>query len=654
MNIMNVMNKISLMKYFWFTVILLFTYSVPQDSFSQSLIIEEIKIVHKDTKSFDDDILISALGVNESDAFESSVLSSNIYKLQKFYFDNGFFDAKIDTALRYDPDEKEVFIDIIIYENEHFKIDTLRYTGIGNISENAEKLLSKINTTAEGQYYDRSEISQQGNEITDMLQNNGYMNARIKPDSGIVIKRYAGVSPNKLSVYINFTGADTVFYFGKTGISISDNKYGVDKELLKEEIEYEKDEIYSKEKLLESEGNMTKVPIVQSARIKPDKINNNKVDFISEIILNDKTEIGPYAKAIVIDNVFYAGGGVQYLNKYFSEGGKVLNLSLDALINSFDDYRFELSTEITQPNVFNNRSFLTDKITIGFYNIGLTKNYYLGNLISYLQTFPEKTFYKNTSLDFITEFVRFKEEDSDIQPFTVFNSILSATLVHDNTNKVFSPSRGFFHSITVGSGGLIPKLIINAFEPDLYYSQYLKLFTSNNLYYNLSRVPGGTVFASKFMVGDIIEYGSGERVVPLQPFYKFYSGGSNSVRGWNAKTNGVTSNTSDGGNFLIEGSFEIRRQPFLGSEDFKKNITAVVFFDYGNVWLSDEDFRFDQIALAVGFGARYNLPFGPVRVDFGFKLFDPATGANQRWLYNDFGNLFGNRFVVHFGIGEAF
>jgi outer membrane protein assembly factor BamA len=308
MNIMNVMNKISLMKYFWFTVILLFTYSVPQDSFSQSLIIEEIKIVHKDTKSFDDDILISALGVNESDAFESSVLSSNIYKLQKFYFDNGFFDAKIDTALRYDPDEKEVFIDIIIYENEHFRIDTLRYTGIGNISENAEKLLSKINTTAEGQYYDRSEISQQGNEITDMLQNNGYMNARIKPDSGIVIKRYAGVSPNKLSVYINFTGADTVFYFGKTGISISDNKYGVDKELLEEEIEYEKDEIYSKEKLLESEGNMTKVPIVQSARIKPDKINNNKVDFISEIILNDKTEIGPYAKAIVIDNVFYAGG----------------------------------------------------------------------------------------------------------------------------------------------------------------------------------------------------------------------------------------------------------------------------------------------------------------------------------------------------------
>lgn len=630
------------------------TVIIPKVSYSQFLFIEEIKVIHKDTESFNDGVLISALGLSESDQYESSVLSSNIYKLQKFYFDNGFFDAKIDTSVRYDYDENEVFIDIIVYENTHYRIDSLIYTGLDNISEETKKLLSKINTTKESNFYNRSEISQQGNEIADMLQNNGYMNARIKPDSGTIIKKYASSNPQKLSVYLNFSGADTIFYFRKTNIEIAANKYGVDKDLLREKIEYKEGEIYSKEKKLNSENNMTKTAIVQSARLIPFGTTDNKVDLTAEINLNDKTEISPYGKAIVINNLFYAGGGVQYINKYFLSGGKILNLSFDALINSFDNYRFEFSTEITQPNVFNKRSFLTDKVTVGFYNIDVTRNYYLGNLISYLQSFPENTFYKNASLDFTTEFVRFKEENTDVDPFTVFNTILSATFVHDNTNNVFSPSSGFFHSITAGSGGLIPKLIINAFMPDLYYSQYVKLFTSNNYYYNMSKVPGGTVLATKFMVGDIIEYGSGERLIPLQPFYKFYSGGSNSLRGWNAKTNGVTSNTANGGNFLVEGSFEIRRKLFGGAEDFRKNITAVVFFDYGNVWQTDEDFRFDQIAMAVGFGVRYNLPIGPVRVDFGFKLYDPATGANERWLYNDFANIFGNRFVVHFGIGEAF
>jgi outer membrane protein assembly factor BamA len=398
---------------------------------------------------------------------------------------------------------------------------------------------------------------------------------------------------------------------------------------------------------------MTKIPIVQSARISTGNITGNKVDFEAEIILNNKTEIGPYGEATVIDNTFYAGGGVQYINKYFLSGGKVLNFSLDALINSIDINRIEFSTSVTQPHAFNRNSYLVDKITLGLYNVEDSKNYYLGNLLSYIQTFTDYTFYNNTSVDLTLELLRSNYNDFNVIDQTLLNTLLSATIIHDNTNKVFSPSKGFYHSLTFGSGGLFPKFIINTFQPDLYYSQYLKLFTSNNFYFNLSKQPGNSVFATKFLVGDIIEYGSGDRLVPLPPFYKFFSGGSSSVRGWGAKDNGVLTNTNDGGDFLLEGSFELRRRFFPGAEDFKKNISGVFFLDYGNVWQTDEDFRFDQIALAIGFGVRYNVLIGPVRVDFGFKLYDPSTGTNA-WLINDFANIFVNRFVIHFGIGEAF
>jgi len=622
-------------------------------SYSQLLTIEEITVKHSDTESFSDDELISELGLKESDVYKSSVLGENIYKLQKFYFDNGFFDTEIDTAVKYDLLNEEVFVEIIVKENKHYRIDSLIYSGLDTIPENIRKLFMKIKKIKSGDFYDKVLISLQTGEIIDMLQNNGYMNARLKQDSGTVVRKHVNTSPPYLTVTVHIDGADSMFYFGKTSINIPDNKYGVGKELLEYEIEYKEGDIYSKEKKLLSESNMSRIPIVQSARISPGSTVNGKTDFKAEIILNKKNEITPYANTIIIDNIFYAGGGAQYINKYLFGGGEIFNLTFDALINSLDINRIELSAALTKPHIFNNRSYITDKITLGLYNVENSKNYYFGNLTSLIQTFRDYTFYNNASLDLTEELIRFEYDDVSGPPQTVFNTLLSTTFVHDNTNDVFSPSKGFFHSITVGSGGLIPKLVINAFKPDVYYSQYIKLFTSNNFYFNISPKPRNTVLAAKLMVGDIIEYGSGDRLIPLPSFYKFYSGGSSSVRGWSAKDNGILVNTLDGGDFLIEGSLEIRRKLFPGADNFKKNISAAFFFDYGNVWPADEDFRFDQIALAVGLGVRYNLFIGPVRLDFGFKLYDPMTGANA-WLFNDFGNMFGNRFVVHFGIGEAF
>ena len=91
---------------------------------------------------------------------------------------------------------------------------------------------------------------------------------------------------------------------------------------------------------------------------------------------------------------------------------------------------------------------------------------------------------------------------------------------------------------------------------------------------------------------------------------------------------------------------------FPGKDNFLKNISGAFFLDYGNVWESDKDFRFNQIALAIGFGVRYNLFIGPIRVDFGFKLYDPLD--KDKWLFNNFSRIFKDKFAIQFGIGEAF
>ncbi|MEO8665148.1 MAG: BamA/TamA family outer membrane protein [Ignavibacteria bacterium] len=638
------------LKYFCIFILLLSLQSDIPAQQTPEIEIGEIAFTPEGKLTFDNDVLLSQTGIKEGDLYDINIFESSVTKLQKFYFDNGFFNAEIDTTLKFDPEDNVINIKYIVREKQRYKIDSLIYTGLENIGPEVSVKISRLKTLKAKQPYNKILIIQLSNEIVDLLQNNGYINARIKADSGTIIKKYDLPSEKFATVTVGFEGADTLYYFGKTNITIEKNVYNVSEELLREEITYKEGELYDKRKKLNSERGMSKVAIVQSARIEVEASNGNKVDFDAKIKLNKKNEIVPYIKGATIENRFFIGGGSQYTDRYFWGGGRVLTIELDALYNSIKINRFELSSTFTQPNIFNNRTALSDKLTVGLYNLEDSKNYYLGNLTTLNYLLSEKTFYNNAFFDLNLELVRFKFDKDSSNLLNLFHSLLSGTFVHDNTNNVLNPSKGFYHSISVGNAGLLPKLIVPLFS-NLFYSQFFKSFTSNKFYFKAS---SSAVLATKFEVGDIIEYGSGEKIVPVQSIYRFFSGGSSSLRGWRAKANGVLVDKNEGGKFLVEGSFELRKKLFPGADNFKKNIKAAFFLDYGNVWEDDEDFKINQIALAIGFGVRYDLFVGPIRVDFGFKLYDPLDSQGEKWLFSNFGRIFKDKFAVHFGIGEAF
>lgn len=598
--------------------------------------VDEVEFVYKGTTNFDDGVLSDVVGINKVDVFTQGVLAEDIFKLQKFYFDNGFFDTKVDTLVKYNLKDKEVNVQFTIEENKQYRIDSLIYYGLENISPEARSAMDSIKSISEKTHYNKVLIIQQTNRIVDMLQNSGYMKATTRLDKGTVITKYQ----DGCTVNIYFEYADTIFYFGKTKIKINENVYDVDEDLLYERIEYNEGDRYSKEVRLMTERNMSRLAIIQSARAEVESIDGNKANFLINVNLAKKTEITPFITGTNVDNRFFFGGGVQYINKYFLSGGKVLNLTGSALINSFDINRFEFSAAITQPYLFNNRSTLTNKLTLGLYNLEQYRNYYAGNLTKLNYFISEKTFYNNASLDLNEEIVRFKYYERD-STLNLFNSILSLTFTHDNTNDAFSPSSGLFHSITAGSAGFLSKLAIEGLGWNLNYSQYAKVYTTNRFYLRIGSKKSDPVLATQFKVGSIFEYGTGDKLVPVQPIYKFFSGGGSSLRGWNAQENGMVDTTSNGGNFLFEGSFEIRKDLFPRAKGFMKNIGAVVFLDYGNIWGKASDFEFPQIALSIGAGIRYNLFIGPVRFDVGYKLYDPS----KREL---------SKFAFHFGIGQAF
>ncbi len=643
--ILHILKRYSIILSFLFLLICI------RNIYGQSYEIDEVNFVHRDTMTFDDNTLSDVVAITKEVLYKPKMLNDDVSKLKKFYFDNGFFDVNVDTTVTYNNDLGNVVISFIILEKKHYRIDSLLYSGLEKLSQELTLRVDSIKFIKGNDFYNKVLIIQQANVIIDLLQNEGYMNAGFKQDSGTIIIKH----DSSVSVHLNFERIDTIYKFGKTIINIKDNVYGVNESIFPKAITFKEGDLYRKSEMLSTERHMSQYAIVQSSRLQLDSANTGvTVDFTANISLNKKYELTPYIEATNIDNNFYAGGGALYVNRYFLGGGKLFTITAHGLFNSIKLNRAEFIAAVTQPYAFNINTTLTDKITIGLYNLDGFKNYYAGNLTTLNYFISEHTFYNNAVMDLDEEMVWFKYNNGITGSLTQFNSFLSATIIHDNTNSLTSPSKGFYHSFTVGNAGLIPSLIINLFGKNVFYSQFVKFITANRFYIDLSKQPSSFVLATKFNVGDIIEYGSNSRLLPVLPIYRFFSGGSNSLRGWNARTNGIVADTKRGGNFQLEGSIELRKNLFPRSQSFTKNIGAAVFFDYGNIWETHKYFRFNQIAMDVGFGIRYNLFIGPVRLDIGWKLFNPSDQHNEKWLFSNFSNLFRDKMAITFGIGQAF
>ena len=115
---------------------------------------------------------------------------------------------------------------------------------------------------------------------------------------------------------------------------------------------------------------------------------------------------------------------------------------------------------------------------------------------------------------------------------------------------------------------------------------------------------------------------------------RFFSGGSNSVRGFDYKELGPLDADGDptGGLSWSELSAELRFPIWW-------LFGGVVFFDAGQVQLAPNDWDPDGFETAIGTGLRFGTPIGPVGLDVGFPL-DPNRGDSK--------------YRIHLSVGHAF
>ncbi len=171
------------------------------------------------------------------------------------------------------------------------------------------------------------------------------------------------------------------------------------------------------------------------------------------------------------------------------------------------------------------------------------------------------------------------------------------------------------------------------------YAQYVRAEQDLRLYFKVNEKNG---FVWRVYGGIGVPYGN----LNVLPFEKsFFSGGSNGMRAWQARSLGPGSSRDSSSVVSYNNIGEIKLE---GNVEYRFKMTNMLnfalFADAGNIWLLNPDpdkFGADftserfasEIAIGSGIGLRLNFDIFLVRFDLGVKLKDPAKVQGERWLW---------------------
>ncbi len=243
------------------------------------------------------------------------------------------------------------------------------------------------------------------------------------------------------------------------------------------------------------------------------------------------------------------------------------------------------------------------------------------------------------------------------------SNLLGISFIADKRDNIFSPSKGVYTNVNLNTS-----LAFFGDSPISGLANYSRGLFTHFDFYSISKQ---SVFAWKIKVGGIRFWDENNKYVSIER--QFFAGGANSVRAWPSRKlrytkfkpdTLVNENSFDiledivGSQYLIEGSIELRHRfsrpkrtrGIIAEQLEKLGVTA--FMDFGNAfgWFAEDTTEvrisnfIEAIAVAIGFGIRYETPVGPFRIDFAWPMYDPL--GQRKFAFN--------QGQIHFGIGHAF
>jgi len=610
-----------------------------------------------------------------------AVFDNDLDLISGLYKTRGFYNATITRDYIVDGKNGPLRVRFLIDEGPRSYVDSILYEGLDSVSAGLAPRFFGNPMVKKGDPYQSDVMSAEIVRVINILQNNGYPTARFNYEKGGAF-RYT--STNNFVIRLVFEPA-RLYTFGKITVKVEPPREDLTDNLALRHLDFKTGDIYSRDLRVTSERNLNRLDLFEAARVDqgavPESLDAPAIPITVLVKPQPRNELSPELIVSDENGALNLGLGVAYTNRNFFGDGRTFNARLQGRSQSIVDIlrgtplsdsaivgSADLEFRIIQPYLFSRRvsGFWTSSIGVEkqtLYQLSILRNR-MGSSIQLARTavgLVEWTLERvspgilvaTDQPDTVINLLRTEDKPQ-------FNSIIAFTWQRDATEGILSPSAGFIHTVSLEESGVLPKLL-PGIRSGLPFTQYYKVSVLSRWYRDL----GGSrtsILAVKFRTGYQNKYGESRYSdvnIPLNR--RFFSGGSNSVRGWKARKLGAmpAELLEFGGNFVMEGSAELRvnhfpnRGRFLGLD--LASIWGVYFVDVGNVWNDLADFHLRSLAAAAGVGFRYETLFGPFRVDFGIRVYDPAEPPGRKTIFDKkfFPETVASG-VFHLGIGHAF
>lgn len=601
--------------------------------------------------------------------FDYDIFARDVDALTRHYRNNGFFSARIDGRYVIDSSAREISVRFLVEEGPASFVDSVQYRLAGTLPPDVSAQIFAAPLLLAGRRYRAQDLAAERDRVLDILRNAGF--PRAYSDSIIVERK---LSNNNLLVRMPFMFG-TQLRVGTIGDSIINPPLNLARRIIHDRLDFRAGDIYSVRARDRAEANLNRLGIFSTVQVQADipAIDDTTRRTVPiTIVLAEKLrhELAP---ALLVNNQFSrlnAGAEIAYLFRNVFGGAQTFTARIDGLFRMprpVEGFQISAQARLDQPYFIDNDNSAYISTA---YILARERGVYGGdlqqNVIGVRRRFTERV---QGHVDWTIEQTNYSDigKPPANSAFAMFdttginyrNSIIAVGFERDQTNDFFNPTDGLYLRGLVEEAGVLR----NTF-PGLFASrqstEYVKTEGMVKYFRDLSR-NRTSILGVKLMSGLIFRYGQSlSDNIPVPFNRRYYAGGSTSVRGWGSRKLSIDGEQAAGfgNNAIAEASIEYRWQLFpewkqwLALEPNK--IWLVLFADAGNIWDTPASLRLSEAALAFGFGIRYLTFFGPIRLDYGMRAYDP-TIASQKWFTErSFVREILAKGAIHFGIGHAF
>ena len=568
--------------------------------------------------------------------FSQSILARDVQSIENLYRNNGFLQAKVTPEVEDNYGKQgHIRVNLLVAEGPQTLVGTLKIQGNEALPEGQ---IRGLITASEGQPYSDSMVITDQSVILEQYYNLGF--PKVKFDYTTTAE---AANPNKIDVVYTINEGAQVFV---DKVLISGLNY-TRPFIVEREIKIAAGDRLSQSQMLDSQRRLYDMGIFNEVGV---AVQNPEGDAISKKINFQLSEARRYTFNYGLGLEVQTGqpGGSSNPQGNTGVSGRV---SFDVTRLNFRgrDHTVTLKTrygnleKLALVGYGAPRLFDSQKLTLDF-----TAFYQQTNDVStFTSTRLEgsasikEELNRATTLLYRLIYRRVSTSNLVIDPNLVplFSQAVRVGMpdfsyVRDTRDNPLESLKGTFNTFNLGvASGIFGS-----------QTSFTRVVVQNSSYYQFHK--RRWVFARSTRIG-VEEPFASTAFAPLPE--RFFAGGSTSHRGFGINQAGprdLTSGFPLGGEALFLNNLELRTPP-LPLPYVGNNLSAVVFHDMGNVFSTAGDMansilkfsqpdrslclnpaaatcNFNYVSHAVGAGARYRTPIGPVSFDVGYNLNPPA------------------------------